>query len=78
MRPNDILLPNSDLAISRTHCRIIYEYGFKDCKKTISKTWLEFFKIFHDKYAKKGRRYLPKEIRIIIMQYLKEPNYFYI
>ena len=27
-RPNDIMLSVNDLAISRTHCRIIYKEGF--------------------------------------------------
>ena len=59
MRPNDILLPVNDLAISRTHCRIIYNQGFKGCiigeKKAMPKTWLEFFKAFHPKNINKGR-----------------------
>jgi len=79
IRPNDILLPVSDLAISRTHCRLIYKYGFSSgCRREIPQTWLEFCKLLSQKYVNKGRHFLPNELRRIIMSYLKEPRQFYV
>ena len=46
VRPNDITLSISDLAISRTHCRIIFEDGFSSVKRRVQAEWLEFSKLF--------------------------------
>lgn len=78
MRPNDITLSISDLAISRTHCRIIYNYGFKSIKRKMQAEWLEFSKLFvHNRMAHK-HVYLPVHIRKLILSYLITPRHFYI
>ena len=45
-RPNDIMLSVNDLAISRSHCRIVYQEGFLGAKRLIPQQWLEFCKLF--------------------------------
>eukprot|EP00347_Sterkiella_histriomuscorum_P015015 403358636 len=78
VRPNDILLPVSDLAISRTHCRIIYKNGFKSIKRPVPATFLEFSKLFQQKQLQKSSVFLPIELRRIVLSYLKEPRQFYL
>ena len=60
--PNDILLANDDLAVSRVHSRIVYEDGFthrhdgKPKKRMIPKQYLEFFKLFSDKHMARNSK----------------------
>ena len=75
--PNDITLSISDLAISRVHCRIIYQDGFKHMPRVVSPQWLEFSKIFTRLRPLKVR-YLPIGVQRIILSYLREPRNFYI
>ena len=67
VKPNDIMLSISDLAISRTHCRIIYEDGFPGQKRAVPKSFREFLKVFHDK---SNGIYLPRELRMLIYKYI--------
>ena len=82
-RPNDIMLSVNDLAISRTHCRIIYQDGFLGSKRLIPKGWLEFAKLFSPLrkhfYASSPQvpvRYLPRDIQRIILAYLRPKRNF--
>ena len=65
-KENDIILPGEDLAISRVHCRIIYQDGFKEKKRLMPKAFMEFFKVFSDKHLEWNPRalYFPIEIRM--------------
>lgn len=84
--PNDIVLATDDLAVSRVHCRIIYQDGFTQTrtgitnKRMIPKLFFEFFKIFSDKHLSRNPkiRYLPTELRMLIMGYLRKPRNFFI
>ena len=84
--PNDIVLATDDLAVSRVHCRIIYQDGFLEKtkgtsnKRMIPKLFFEFFKIFSDRHLSKNPKikYLPTEIRMIILSYLRKPRNFFI
>jgi len=49
IRPNDIVLNQSDMSISRLHCAIIYKYAFDRLRK-IDKNFLVFLS---GKYSKK-------------------------
>ena len=77
---NDIVLSNDDLAISRVHCRILYQDGFCHKKRLIPKAYMEFFKIFSDKHLSNHPEapYFPKEIRMLIISFLRKPRKFYI
>lgn len=81
-RPNDIMLSVNDLAISRTHCRIIYKEGFLSRKRLVSDTWLEFSKLFSSvrqhffRGTPRKVTYLPKEIRRIVLMYLRPKRNF--
>jgi hypothetical protein len=79
-KENDIILPGEDLAISRVHCRIIYQDGFKEKKRLMPKAFMEFFKVFSDKHLERNPRalYFPKEIRMLILSFLRKPRKFYI
>ncbi len=70
VRPNDITLSISDLAISRTHCRIIYSFGFKSIKRRVQTEWLEFSKLFVQSRMPSKYAYLPIHIRRLIFSYL--------
>ena len=84
--PNDIVLATDDLAVSRVHCRIIYQDGFLEKTKGVSnkrmipKLFFEFFKIFSDRHLSKNPKikYLPTEIRMIILSYLRKPRNFFL
>ena len=78
--PNDIVLSNDDLAVSRVHCRILYQDGFKQKKRLIPKAYMEFFKVFSDKHLARNPKvpYFPKELRILIISFLRKPRKFYI
>ena len=86
--PNDIVLPNDDLAVSRIHFRIIYQDGFSghvrpdksSSKRLIPKHYIEFFKIFSDRHLANHPEipYLPTELRMLIISYLRKPRNFYI
>jgi FHA domain len=73
IRPNDITLSISDLAISRTHCRIILD-GFKNMKRKVPQEWLEFSKLF----LRPSKVFLPLHIRKVIFSFLVQPRQFYI
>ena len=84
--PNDIVLGTDDLAVSREHCRIIYQDGFRRSgtgstgKRMIPKPFFEFFKIFSDRHLANHPNivYLPTELRMLILSYLRKPRNFYI
>ena len=88
--PNDIVLPEDDLAVSRIHFRIIYQDGFSGgslkeypgpskYRRLIPRQYFEFFKLFSDKHMSRTNQvYLPKEIRMLIISYLRKPRRFYI
>ena len=48
--------------------------------RLVPKVFLEFFKIFSDKHLKNNPNtpYLPKELRMIVISYLRKPRNFYI
>ena len=77
LRPNDVMLSVNDLAISRSHCRIIYQDGFKNMKRKIPDGWLEFSKLFCTSRAC-GAKFLPVDIRRIILKYVRLPRNFFI
>lgn len=83
-RPNDIMLSVNDLAISRTHCRIVYEEGFLGSKRLISDAWFEFSKLFSPvrqhfyRQSRHAVRYLPRDIRRIILSYYRHKRAFMI
>ena len=60
--PNDILLSVNDLAISRTHARLILPVNRKCPLK-----WIEFMKLFW----KKNRQF-PRDVQRIIIKFLRE------
>ena len=76
-RPNDVMLSVNDLAISRTHCRIIYQDGFKSMKRKIPDGWLEFSKLFSRARASRTT-FLPVDIRRIILKFVRLPRNFFI
>ena len=88
--PNDIVLPEDDLAVSRIHFRIIYQDGFhagslkeypgpSNYRRLIPRKFFEFFKIFSEKHLNRANSiFLPKEIRMLIISYLRKPRRFYI
>ena len=88
--PNDIVLTEDDMAISRIHFRILYKDGFtpfeyqeypfaQKFKRLIPRQWFEFFKVFSDKHLTKHPNvYLPKELRMLIISYLRKPRCFYL
>ena len=74
------MLSFNDLAISRTHARIIYQDGFINQKRKIPAGWFEFSKLFtycprmqHSKVT-----FLPVDIRRIILTYVRLPRNFFI
>lgn len=81
-RPNDIMLSVNDLAISRTHARIIYQDGFLSKKRTLPNGWLEFSKLFCSDRARMNKyshvTFLPVDIRRIILKYVRPPRNFFI
>lgn len=84
--PNDIVLATDDLAVSRIHTRILYEDGFNrradgtPKKRMIPKLYMEFFKLFSDKHLARnpGQVYLPPELRMMVISWLRKPRNFYI
>ena len=83
-RPNDIMLSVNDLAISRTHCRIVYSDGFLSHKRLVSAAWLEFSKLFSPlrRHFYRGSQlpvtYLPRDIQRMILMYLRPKRNFQI
>jgi hypothetical protein len=82
---NDIVLDTDDLAVSRVHFGILYEDGFNrrsdgsPKKRMIPKLYIEFFKIFSDKHLARNPEqvYLPPELRMVVISYLRRPRSFY-
>ncbi|EGR32872.1 hypothetical protein IMG5_068490 [Ichthyophthirius multifiliis] len=77
VHPNDIVLPNTDRAISRIHCKIIYKDGFNVPKK-IS---LDFFTFL--KGTKKNNKFsslisFPEHVLRIIWKFIKPKSAFYL
>ena len=76
------MLSVNDLAISRTHARIIYQDGFLNRKRTIPAGWLEFSKLFSVERQRINNRrevtFLPADIRRIILKYVRPLRNFFI
>lgn len=71
-RPNDLMLPPSDRAISRSHCMINYEAFFN---KSSPSTWISFLMILHPKLGDQSFwKYLPIEIFKYIISFLRYPR----
>lgn len=69
MRPNDLMLPPSDRAISRSHCMINYKEFFN---KEIPTNWMAFLMAFHPRLGEKSKlKYLPIEIVRHIISFLR-------
>ena len=71
------MLSVNDLAISRTHCRILYQEGFSGSKRLVSEAWREFTKLFSPLRPKKVQ-YLPRDIQRIILSYYRPKRGFMI
>ena len=76
------MLSVNDLAISRTHSRILYQDGFPNKKRMIPSGWLEFSKLFSSDRLRlqKNREvtFLPVDIRRIILRFVRRPRDFFI
>ena len=76
------MLSVNDLAISRTHSRIVYQDGFPNKKRTIPPGWLEFSKLFGSDRLRLSKNrhvtFLPVDIRRIILRYVRRPRDFFI
>ena len=71
-RPNDLVLPPSDRAISRSHCMINYSPFF--CT-SIPESWVAFLMGWHPRLgADSIVQFLPLEIIRYILLFLKEPR----
>ena len=79
------------MAISRIHFRLLYADGFcplekyeypgqSEFKRLIPRQWFEFFKVFSDKHLLNNPEaiYLPKELRMMIIGYLRQERNFYV
>jgi hypothetical protein len=77
VHPNDIVLPASDRAISRIHCKIIYKDGF--CvERPIPKYFLQFLMVTHNKKSNSNWKFMPPHILRHVWQFLKPLNKFYL
>ena len=76
IRPNDIMLTASDRAISRTHCKIITEHGFKvGCTEEL----LAFLMAKHKRLGRNSAaKVLPQQIFRLIYDYFKPAKVFYL
>ena len=73
LRPNDLMLPPSDRAISRSHCQIDYKSFFYH---TSSESWLAFLMALHPRLGQNSiLQYLPIEIFKYIWLFIKQPLY---
>ncbi|CAG9336042.1 unnamed protein product [Blepharisma stoltei] len=69
-RPNDITLPATDRAISRTHCMIDCNDFFN---KEIPDTWIAFLMGYHPRLGKKSiLQFLPQDLFRCILMFIKE------
>lgn len=76
IRPNDLMLPPSDRAISRSHCMIDYQSFFF---KPTPDTWISFLMAQHPRLGNQSIwKYLPIEIFKCIISFLKYPLVPYI
>ena len=72
-RPNDLMLPPSDRAISRSHCMIDYK-GFFDT--TIPDVWMAFLMGYHSRIGKHSiLQRLPLDLIRYILLFIKEVKY---
>lgn len=72
-RPNDLMLPPSDRAISRSHCQIDYKSFFHS---TSSESWYSFLMSLHPRLGRNSiLQYLPIEIFKYIFLFIKEPQF---
>mmetsp|Transcript_12442 Transcript_12442/g.23529 ORF Transcript_12442/g.23529 Transcript_12442/m.23529 type:complete len:334 (-) Transcript_12442:31-1032(-) len=77
-RPNDIVLPPSDRAISRVHCLINYEAFFPGAMP-LSPEWLAFLMISHPRLGRQSVFYnLPLALFRYVLTFLKEPPKLYL
>ena len=76
------MLSVNDLAISRTHCRIIYKEGFLGSKRFVSDAWQEFTKLFcpsrKSYFLASGNPviYLPRDIQRIVLSFIRPKRCF--
>lgn len=70
--PNDIVLPPSDRAISRTHCTLNYSNFLK---REVDQSWLAFLACYHPRAGRNSVFHcLPQPLFRYILDYLKEPR----
>lgn len=71
-RPNDIMLPASDRAISRSHCMIVYDTFFR---RHIKDKWMAFLMAEHPRVGRKSAfRNLPAPLFREVLQFLFKPR----
>lgn len=71
-RPNDIILPASDRAISRCHCRFNYQHCFRD--RGLSSQLLAFLMAGHPRLGKESAfNSLPQHLFYYIYSFFREP-----
>jgi pSer/pThr/pTyr-binding forkhead associated (FHA) protein len=72
-RPNDLMLPPSDRAISRSHCQINYESFFNS---TPPENWYAFMMCLHPRLGQRSvYQYLPIEIFRYIWLFIKQQRF---
>lgn len=72
-RPNDLMLPPSDRAISRSHCMINYKPFFNAIPPDV---WVAFLMGYHPRLGKKSvLQILPIDLFRYILSFLKEQRY---
>jgi pSer/pThr/pTyr-binding forkhead associated (FHA) protein len=70
--PNDIVLPSSDRAISRTHCTLDYSNFLR---RRVDEAWLAFLACYHPRLGRHSVFHaLPQDMFRYILDFIKEPR----
>mmetsp|Transcript_3027 Transcript_3027/g.6293 ORF Transcript_3027/g.6293 Transcript_3027/m.6293 type:complete len:314 (-) Transcript_3027:1157-2098(-) len=70
--PNDIVLPSSDRAISRTHCALDYSNFLR---REVDATWIAFLSCYHPRLGRNSVFHnLPQPLFRYILEFLQEPR----